>query len=131
LEHSQGQGEGDLWDVLRTKDECGRIENRRQDRDRVEHKRHNERDHDWHGPYYAQLARHYSPTRGWNAGGIKPFSHNLKRVHWPLNFKPSGIDKYAGSTNTAEWLEVYQLAIEVAGGDSYVMTNYLPICLSL
>jgi hypothetical protein len=25
---------------------------------------------------------------------------------------------------------VYQLAIEAAGGDSYVMANYLPVCLS-
>jgi hypothetical protein len=47
-----------------------------------------------------------------------------------LNFKPSGIDKYNGSTNPIEWLEVYQLAIEAVGGDSYVMANYLPICLS-
>jgi hypothetical protein len=47
-----------------------------------------------------------------------------------LNFKPSGIDKYDGSTNLAEWLEVYQLAIKATGGDSYVMENYLTICLS-
>jgi hypothetical protein len=48
----------------------------------------------------------------------------------PLNFKPSGIEKYDGSINSAEWLEVYQLTIETAGGDSYVMANYLPVCLS-
>jgi hypothetical protein len=48
----------------------------------------------------------------------------LKRVRWPLNFKPSGIKKYEGSTNVAEWLEVYQLVIEAGGGDSYVMANY-------
>jgi hypothetical protein len=54
----------------------------------------------------------------------------LKRVRWPLNFKPSGIEKYDGSTNPDEWLKVYQLAIEATGGDSYVMANYLPVCLS-
>jgi hypothetical protein len=53
----------------------------------------------------------------------------LKRVQWPINFKPSGIEKYDGSTNSTEWLEVYQLAIEATKGDSYVMANYLPICL--
>jgi hypothetical protein len=37
---------------------------------------------------------------------------------------------YDGSTNPAEWLEVYQLTIEVIGRDSYVMANYLPIFLS-
>jgi hypothetical protein len=47
-----------------------------------------------------------------------------------LNFKTSGIEKYDGSTNLTEWLKVYQLAIEAAGGDSYVTTNYLPVCLS-
>jgi hypothetical protein len=51
-------------------------------------------------------------------------------VCWPLNFKPPEIEKYDGSTNPSEWLEVYQLTIEVTGGDSYVMTNYLSVCLS-
>jgi hypothetical protein len=67
---------------------------------------------------------------GRNEGGIKAFCHDLRRVLWPLNFKPSGINKYDISTNPAKWLEVYQLAIEAVGGDSYVMANYLPICLS-
>jgi hypothetical protein len=39
--------------------------------------------------------------------------------------------KYNGSTNPAEWLEVYQLTIKAIGGDSYIMANYFPICLSL
>jgi hypothetical protein len=58
------------------------------------------------------------------------FSRDLRRVRWLLNFKPSGIDKYDGSTNLAKWLEVYQLAIEVTRGGPYNMVNYLPICLS-
>jgi hypothetical protein len=47
-----------------------------------------------------------------------------------MNFKTSGIEKYDGSTNPTEWLEVYQLAIEAARGDSYIMANYLSACLS-
>jgi hypothetical protein len=43
---------------------------------------------------------------GHNPGGVKAFSHNLKRVHWPLNFESLGIEKYDGYTNLAEWLEV-------------------------
>jgi hypothetical protein len=39
--------------------------------------------------------------------GIKPFSHNLKKVFWLQNIKPSGIDKYDGSTNPVEWVKVY------------------------
>jgi hypothetical protein len=63
--------------------------------------------------------------------GIKSLSHDLKRVRWPLNFKLLGIERYDGSTNPAEWLEVYQLTIEAAGGNSYIIANYLPIFLSL
>jgi hypothetical protein len=51
-------------------------------------------------------------------------------VRWPINFKSSGIEKYDGSTNPVELLEVYQLAIEADGGHSYIMANYLPVCLS-
>jgi hypothetical protein len=47
-----------------------------------------------------------------------------------MNFKTSGIKRYDGSTNLSEWLEVYQLAVEIVGWDSYVMTNYLSVCLS-
>jgi hypothetical protein len=39
------------------------------------------------------------------------------------------IEKYDGSTNPTEWLEVYQIAIKAAGGDSNVMANYLLVCL--
>jgi hypothetical protein len=60
----------------------------------------------------------------------RPFSHDLKRVRWPLNFKMSGIDKYDRSTNPAKWLEVYHLTIEATSGDSYIVANYLPVGLS-
>jgi hypothetical protein len=96
----------------------------------TKHEWHNEGDYDFHGPYYDQPTRHNSQTGGRNSRGIKPFSYNLRRVHWLLNFKQSGIDKYNGSTNPTEWLEIYQLFIEAAVGDLYVMANYLIICLS-
>jgi hypothetical protein len=54
----------------------------------------------------------------------------MKRVCWPLNFKPSGIEKYDGSTNPAESLEVYMLTIKATGGDLHMMANYLPILVS-
>jgi hypothetical protein len=100
---------------------CDWIESRRQDGDQVDQERHNEWDYNMYGPYYDQPAR----TR--DSGGIKPFSRGLQKVIWPPNFNLSAIKKYDGSTNLVEWLEVYQLVIEAAGGDSYIMTNYLPI----
>jgi hypothetical protein len=63
-------------------------------------------------------------------GGIRAYSQELKQVQWLVNFNPSGIEKCDGSTNPSEWLEVYQLTIEATGGDSHVMANYLPVCLS-
>jgi hypothetical protein len=85
---------------------------------------------EYYGPFYDQPRRQRSPKGGHNEGGVKAFSHDLKWVCWPLNFKSSRIEKYDGSTNPAEWFEVFQLAIEAAGGVSHVMINYLPVCLS-
>jgi hypothetical protein len=98
--------------------------------DREEHGCCNKRDYDLHSPYYDQPAQRHSPMRGQDSGGIRPFSHDLRKVVWPPNFKLSAIDKYDGSTNPVVWLEVYQLAIDATGADSYVMANYLLICLS-
>jgi hypothetical protein len=95
-----------------------------------EQEQHEEGDYDYYGSYYDQPHRQHSPEGGHKAAGVKAFSQDLKSLRWPLNFKPLGIEKYDGSTNPAEWLEVFQLAIEAAGGDSYVMANYLSVCLS-
>jgi hypothetical protein len=87
-------------------------------------------DYDYYGPYYDQPHQERSSEGGHIPGGVKAYSLDLKQVRWPVNFKPSGIEKYDGSTNPPEWLKVYQLAIKAAGGDSYVMANYLLVCLS-
>jgi hypothetical protein len=68
-------------------------------------------------PIKTKLTDSILPKVRRNAGGLKAFSHDLKRVCWPLNFKPSGTKRYDGSTNLAEWLKVYQLSIKAAGGD--------------
>jgi hypothetical protein len=129
-ERGQGHGTGDAQDIIHSRDARNRIKNRHRDNDHAARERRNQWDYDSYGPYYDQPARRRSPTGGQNEGGINVLCHDLRRVRWLLNFKPSGIDKYNGSTNPIEWLEVYQLAIEAVGGDSYVMANYLPICLS-
>ncbi|XP_066160037.1 uncharacterized protein [Oryza sativa Japonica Group] len=54
----------------------------------------------------------------------------MRRVDWPAGFKPTGIEKYDGTTNPESWLTVYGLAIRVAGGDSKAMANYLPVVLA-
>jgi hypothetical protein len=81
-------------------------------------------------PVTTNLTNGALPKGGYNAGGVKAFTHDLKMVRWPRNIEPSRMEKYDGSTNSAEWLEVYQLTIEAASRDSYVLANYLPVCLS-
>jgi hypothetical protein len=59
-----------------------------------------------------------SGHRKWDTspGGVKAYSLDMKRVRWPVNFKPSGLEKYDGSTNPVEWLEVYQLTSRLPEG---------------
>ncbi|GJN20549.1 hypothetical protein PR202_gb07941 [Eleusine coracana subsp. coracana] len=61
--------------------------------------------------------------------GIKAYIPRLCIARWPKGFKPVSIKKYDGQTNPQEWLQLYSTAIQSAGGDSYIMANYLPVCL--
>jgi hypothetical protein len=54
----------------------------------------------------------------------------LRDVRWPDKFKIEHIDKYDGSSNPKEFVQVYQTVIEVAGGDDQVKANYLPTALT-
>jgi hypothetical protein len=45
-------------------------------------------------------------------------------------FKPGHIDKYDGSTNIEEFIQIYHTVIEPAGGDDRVKGNCLPTALS-
>jgi hypothetical protein len=54
----------------------------------------------------------------------------LKDVRWPDKFKTEHIDKYDGSSNPEEFIQIYQTVIETAGGDDQVKANYLPTILS-
>ncbi|GJN24933.1 hypothetical protein PR202_gb12711 [Eleusine coracana subsp. coracana] len=61
--------------------------------------------------------------------GIKANIPRLRIARWPKGFKSIPIEKYDGQTNPREWLQLYSTAIRSAGGDSYVMATYLPVCL--
>jgi hypothetical protein len=106
------------------------MENRHQHWECDEQEQRDERDYDYYGPYYDQPQRQHSPEGGHILGGIKAYPQDLKRVHWPMNFKTSGIEKYDESTNQTEWILVYQFTIVAVGGDSYAMANDLPVYLS-
>ncbi|GJN20546.1 hypothetical protein PR202_gb07938 [Eleusine coracana subsp. coracana] len=61
--------------------------------------------------------------------GIKAYIPRLCIAQWPKGFKPVPSEKYDGQTNPQEWLQLYSMVIWSAGCDSYVMANYLPVCL--
>ncbi|GJN20479.1 hypothetical protein PR202_gb07860 [Eleusine coracana subsp. coracana] len=61
--------------------------------------------------------------------GIKAYIPRLRIARWPKGFKPVPVEKYDGQINPREWLQLYSTTIRSAGGDSYVMANYLPVYL--
>nr|AAP54912.2 retrotransposon protein, putative, Ty3-gypsy subclass [Oryza sativa Japonica Group] len=79
----------------------------------------------------AARGHHHSPDRhDDDLDGVAAFTDDLRRVDWPAGFKPTGIEKYDGTTNPESWLTIYGLAIRAAGGDSKAMANYLPVALA-
>jgi hypothetical protein len=62
-------------------------------------------------------------------GGFRALAPTLKQVSWPDKFKPGPINKYDGSSNPEEFIQVYHTVIEAAGGDDRVKANYLPTVL--
>jgi hypothetical protein len=81
--------------------------------------------------------RHASPYRLKNygkrchsirEGGFCGMASSLRQIIWPEKFKPGHIDKYDGSNNPKEFIQVYHTVIE-AEGDDQVNVNYLPTVL--
>jgi hypothetical protein len=51
-------------------------------------------------------------------------------VIWPHKFWPHLPEKYDGSVNPAEFLQIYSTSILTAGGDEAIMANYFPVALT-
>jgi hypothetical protein len=51
-------------------------------------------------------------------------------VVWPPKFWPHLPEKYDGTVNPAEFLQIYSTSILAAGGNEAVMANYLPVALT-
>ena len=62
-------------------------------------------------------------------GTTAAFTRNLRRVVWPVKFKPDLPPRYDGKNNPLEFLQLYTLAIQAAGGDDRVMANWFPMAL--
>jgi hypothetical protein len=50
-------------------------------------------------------------------------------VVWPPKFRPHLPEKYDGTVNPVEFLQIYSNSILAAGGNEAVMANYFPVAL--
>jgi hypothetical protein len=73
------------------------------------------------------LIRDVTPT---GRSGFRVLAGPLREVRWPAKFKAGHIDRYDGSSNPEEFIQVYPTVIEAAGGDDQVKANFLPTALS-
>jgi hypothetical protein len=49
---------------------------------------------------------------------------HLRMVVWPHKFRPHLPEKYNGTVNPAEFLQIYSTSILAVGGDEAIMANY-------
>jgi hypothetical protein len=78
-------------------------------------------------PPWCSPARDVTPS---GRDGFHDLATPLRQVVWPEKFKAVYIDKYDGSSNLDEFIQVYHMIIEAVGGDDRVKANYLPMTLS-
>jgi hypothetical protein len=62
--------------------------------------------------------------------GCAAFVVHLHVATWPSKFRPHLPEKYDGTSNPSEFLQVYVTAITAAGGDTTVMATYFHVALS-
>jgi hypothetical protein len=62
--------------------------------------------------------------------GYTALANHLRAATWPPKFRPHLPEKYNGTSNPSEFLQVYVIAITAAGGDTTVMATYFHVALS-
>jgi hypothetical protein len=62
--------------------------------------------------------------------GCAALADHLHAVSWPPKFQPYLPEKYDGTTNLSEFLQVYVTAITAAGGNTPVMATYFHVAFS-
>ena len=62
--------------------------------------------------------------------GCAALADHLRAVAWPSKFCPHLPEKYDGTTNPLEFLQVYVTAITAAGGNNTVMASYFHVALT-
>jgi hypothetical protein len=61
--------------------------------------------------------------------GCAALADHLRAATWPPKFWPHLLEKYDGTSNPSEFLQVYVTAITAAGGNTAVMASYFHVAL--
>ena len=61
--------------------------------------------------------------------GCRAFTPEICNIVWPSKFKPDLPPRYDGTTDPAEFLQLYELSIEAASSDEKIMANWFPMAL--
>jgi hypothetical protein len=103
------------------------------DRTTIEHrsKKHRNLDDDY-GVAKAAPTRHVvnTPLSPGYWGGCTALTLHLQMVVWPRKFLPHLPEKYDGTINPVEFLQIYTTSILATGGNEAVMANYFPLALT-
>jgi hypothetical protein len=62
--------------------------------------------------------------------GCTALAGHLRGASWPPKFRSHLPEKYDGTSNPSEFLQVYVTAITAAGGNTAVMATYFHVALS-
>ena len=62
--------------------------------------------------------------------GCAALADHLRVVAWPSKFRPHLPEKYDGTTNPLEFLQVYVTTITAASGNDAVMASYFHVALT-
>jgi hypothetical protein len=62
--------------------------------------------------------------------GCAALADHLRAATWPPKFRPHMPEKYDGTSNQLEYLQVYVTAITAAGGNTVVMASYFHVALT-
>jgi hypothetical protein len=62
--------------------------------------------------------------------GCAALADHLRAVSWPPKFRPHLPEKYDGTSNPSDFLQVYVTAITTTGGNTAVMATYFHAALS-
>lgn len=61
--------------------------------------------------------------------GIKAFTPDLPNVIWSPNSSQTILKNMVERLIRKDWLQIYNTTIQSMGGDSFVIANYLPVCM--